>query len=172
MIRLITPFARIRWTDQFPERFLGTEDPDDVEGLRWYEEHQLKMSEGLLELALRRGVPCRQGLLLTRSSLLPLQRYMDARAAHFNALESDRAHGPQFVAGMRFTESTNAALSSARRAVELVLRHPRDRRIEAHWQALGGSSPAAGSQESLEPAAAADHLWTQPTGMRGRANSR
>lgn len=172
MIRLIAPFARIRWTDQFPERFLGTRDPDDVEGLRWHEEHQLKMSEGLLELALRRGAPCRQGLLLTRSSLLPLQRYMDARAAHVNALESDRAHGPQFVAGRRFTESTNAAFSSARSAVELVLRHPRDLRIEAHWLALGGSAPATGSQESLEPVAAAEHLWKQTTGMRGSANSR
>lgn len=158
MIRLLTPSTRIRWTDQFPERFLGTRDPDDVEGLQWQVEHQLKMSEGLLELALRRGVPCRQGLLLTRSSLLPLQRYMDARAAHSDALESDRAHGPQFVAGRRFTESTDTAFSSARSAVELVLRHPRDRRIEAHWLALGGSAPTTARQGDLEPAAAAQHL--------------
>lgn len=102
------------------------------------------MSDGLMELALRRGVPCRQGLLLTRSSLMPLQRYMDARVAHLNALDLDKAHGPQFVSGVRFTESTSNTFASALGAMDLVLRHPRDKRIEAHWQSLGGSVPGTG----------------------------
>ena len=152
MIRLISPFARIRWTDQFPERLLGVKDPDDVECLRWSTEHHLGMSEALLELALRRGVPCRQGLLLTRISLLPLQRYMDARDHHSHALACDEAFGPQFVGGSRFTESTDLASLTARGAVELVLRHPRDQRIEAHWELLGGSAPRSGPDRALDPA--------------------
>lgn len=141
MIRLISPPSRIRYSDHFPERFLGTTDPADVADLRWREEYRLGMSEGLMELALRRGVPCRTGLLLTRSSLMPLQRYMDARAAHLDAVECDKDHGPQFVAGVRFVQSTYDVFSGARGAMELVLRHPRDRRIEAHWVELGGPLP-------------------------------
>lgn len=68
MIRLVEPPATIRWTDQFYESSLGVKDPDEVKDLRWREEYHFVMSQSLMELALRRGVPCNKGLLLTRIS--------------------------------------------------------------------------------------------------------
>lgn len=145
MIRLVEPPARIRWTDQFYESSLGIKDPDEVTGLRWRDEHHFVMSQSLMELALRRGVPCNKGLLLTRISLMPLERCMTARTAHFSALRFDSEHGPQFVMGERFVKSTSHALWTALGALEVVLAHPRDKRIEAHWRKLGGRTLRAES---------------------------
>jgi len=145
MIRLVEPPARIRWTDQFYESSLGIKDPDEVKDLQWREEYHFVMSQSLMELALRRGVPCNKGLLLTRISLMPLERSMTARTAHLSALRFDSAHGPQFVMGERFIKSTSRTLWTALGALEVVLAHPRDRRIEAHWRELGGHVPRVGN---------------------------
>lgn len=146
MIRLIEPPDRIRWTDQLYESHLGVKDPDDITGLRWRDEYRFVMSQPLMELALRRGVPCNKGLLLTRISLMPLERYMASRTAHLRALRFDIDQGPQFVRGERFITSTNQTLSSALGALEVVLGHPRDKRIEEHWRGIGGQALTSGGK--------------------------
>lgn len=70
---------------------------------------------------------------------------MTARAAHLSALGFDSQHGPQFVMGERFIKSTSRTLWTTLGALEVVLAHPRDKRIEAHWKELGGHTSRAGS---------------------------
>lgn len=153
---LIEPTGRVRWTD-LPERMLmdGVKEHGvDLARLDWREDTERRITNELLQIAMRHGIACSIGIAIPVTQISVVEHPETLRKAHAAVVKSRRNLGEAedlmeaLVPGWKAdTERLNAegdaaterSLAEFQSEADGVMAAPINEELVRHWRSLGGS---------------------------------
>lgn len=156
MLYLIRPTAAISWID-LPTHFLDivvNHEAADLSVLEWKPAEELKFHPTVVRLALRHGVPCKTGIVVKGTDLVPYTWLVDliqlSQPTHrlqdlpnedlMEALTPGWKQRSREL-DKRVAESMAAKVEQVREELEDELAKPVNQSVVEHWQQLGGRLP-------------------------------
>lgn len=152
---LIEPTGRVRWTD-LPERMLmdGVKEHDvDLARLDWREDTERRITNELLQIAVRHGIACSVGIAIPASQISVAEHPETLRKAHAAVVKSRENLGgaedlmEALAPGWKAdTERLNAegdaatarSLAEFQSEADAVMAAPVNEELVLHWRSLGG----------------------------------